>query len=195
MRHEEFEDEDAYLDGVIEERGGWGTFVLGAIVGAGVALLLAPRTGRETQAEIARALGGVRDAAGGPVDGARESLAGWVGEARGRVTGRLDEVRAAVDDRLDRVRGAVDEGRLAATQARVELRRRVDEAKAAYHATRESAPAPGAPRPLSIQGAQAGPAAGAAGAAAPAAPAAEGAAGPVVVTEVTVERDPGDLAG
>ncbi|HEX2206041.1 MAG TPA: YtxH domain-containing protein, partial [Longimicrobium sp.] len=135
------QDEEEY-EVVFEERGGFGTFLLGALFGAGVALLLAPRSGRETQAELARALGGVREMAGGPVDGTRQSVAGWVDRTRGRVTGRLDEVRAAVDDRLDRVRGAVDEGRMAATQARVELRRRVDEAKARASAGRRaSAPA------------------------------------------------------
>jgi gas vesicle protein len=173
MRHE---DEEEY-EVIIEERGGGvGTFLLGALVGAGVALLLAPRGGRETQAELARLLGGVRDMTGGPVHGTRESVAGWVGRARGQVTGRLDEVRAAVDDRMDRVRGAVDEGRMAATQARVELRRRVDEAKAAYRTGRGGTPT-SPPRSIS-----------------PVAPG-EGAADEVVVTETVVERDAGDLAG
>ena len=172
MRHE---DEDEIVQVVVEERAGFGTFLLGALVGAAVALLLTPRTGRETQAELARLLGGARELAGNRVEGARDSLTGWMGDARGRVTGRLDEVRAVVDERLDRVRGAVDEGRMAAAQARVELRRRVDEARAAYRAGREGAPPPG-PRVVSAE-----------------APAG-GAADEVVVTDVAVERDPGDLA-
>lgn len=173
MRHED-EDEEEY-EVVVEERGGLGTFLLGALFGAGVALLLAPRGGRETQSELGRLLGGVREAAGGPVDGTRQTVAGLVSRARVQVTGRLDEVRAAVDDRMDRVRGAVDEGRLAATQARVELRRRVDEAKAAY---RDRAPAPSAPRVAATE-------------------VPPQAAGPdeVVITETTTERDAGDLAG
>jgi gas vesicle protein len=169
------------IEFVIEEGGGgMRTFVLGALVGAGVALLLAPRSGRETQAELARALGGLRDRADGPVDGARLSLTDWVGRARGRVTGRLDEVRTVVDDRVGRVRGAVDEGRMAARQARVELRRRVDEAKATYRSGREgTAPVPLA-SPAAIQLA-----------AAPA-PAERP---EVVVTGTATERDPGDLTG
>jgi gas vesicle protein len=166
------EDEEEYE--VMEERGGFGTFLLGAVVGAGVALLLAPRNGRETQAELARALGGLRESAGGPVDGTRQSVAGMVTRARGGLTGRLDEVRAAVDDRMDRVRGAVDEGRLAATQARVELRRRVDEAKAAYRTSR--GPAPSGPRVM------------------PAQAQVSAAADEVVITDTVVERDAGDLA-
>lgn len=175
MHDEDYEDQDPY-EVVYEERGGgFGTFLLGALVGAGVALLLAPRSGRETQGELARVLAGVRDHAGGPVDGTRETLAGWVGRTRGQVTGRLDEVRAAFDDRVDRVRGAVDEGRMAATQARVELRRRVDEAKAAYRANRQ----PGVPPTKLIDPDEAKPAD----------------ADEVVITEVTTERDAGDLAG
>lgn len=127
-------DEDEDLEIVIEERGGGlRTFLLGALVGAGAALLLAPRSGRETQREVARALGGLRDRG---VGGTADSVQDWVGSARGRVTGRLDDVRQAVGDGLGKVRGAVDEGRMAARQARVELRRRVDEAKETYRAGR-----------------------------------------------------------
>jgi gas vesicle protein len=168
MRHH---DEDDEMEIVIEERGGgFRTFVLGALVGAGVALLLAPRSGRETQRELGRALGTLRE---GGVSGARESLTGWVGSTRGRVTGRLDDVRQAVDDGLGKVRGAVEEGRMAARQARVELRRRVDEAKETYRAGRDGTPPPRRP---------AGPA-----------PVARADA-EVVITDVATERDAGDLA-
>ncbi len=46
------QDEGPYV--VIERGGGGGAgaFILGALVGAGVALLLAPRTGEETQQDI-----------------------------------------------------------------------------------------------------------------------------------------------
>ena len=156
---------DHELPIVIEERGGGlGTFLLGAVVGAGVALLLAPRTGRETQRELASALSGLGRAAGGRAGGARES-----------VTGLVDRARDAVDDGVGRVRGAVDEGRTAARSASSELRRRVDEAKAAFNAGRRGEPPPPSPRP--------------------AAPArVQPAADEVVVTEVATEPDAGDLA-
>lgn len=173
-------DGDDEVEIVIEERGGGvRTFLLGAVVGAGVALLLAPRSGRETQRELGRALAGLRD---GGVGGAATSLTGSVGSLRGRVTGRLADVRQAVDDGLGRVRGAVEEGRLAARQARVELRRRVDEAKATYSAGRD-----GTPPPRSVPSI--------AGAAPPAARSAPGPDAEVVMGEVTTERDAGDLAG
>ena len=166
-------DEDDELEIVIEERGGGlRTFVLGAAVGAGVALLLAPRTGRETQRELARALGGLRDRGAA---GTASSLTGWAGNTRGRVTGRLDDVRQAVDDGLGRVRGAVEEGRMAARQARVELRRRVDDAKETYSRGARERRRVRLPSSAAPQAVRSRP--------------------EVVVTGGATERDAGDLAG
>lgn len=166
--HDELDD----LEIVIEERSGLRPFILGALVGAGAALLLAPRTGRDMQRELARVLMGLR--AGG-VGGAAGSLTGWTGGARGRVTGRVEEARQAVDDGVGRVRGAVEEGRMAARQARAELRRRLDEAREMYRSGQAgTAPVrhPLAPAPVP-----------------------SGADGGVTITRVATERDPGDLAG
>jgi gas vesicle protein len=113
---------------VIETRGGGtGTFLLGALVGAAVALLLAPRSGSETQAEIAGAARRLRDDVEGRVSGARER----VGD---RVTGTLDSVRGGVETRVAQARAALDVGRGAARDAREELQRRVDDAKRSYRA-------------------------------------------------------------
>ena len=49
-------------------------FVLGAIVGAGVALLLAPATGEETRGKVADAARRLRTKAGPMVDRARETM-------------------------------------------------------------------------------------------------------------------------
>lgn len=134
---------------VIEERGGGaGTFVLGMIVGAGVALVLAPRSGRETQRALRGVAGGLRETAAGGMDEARASVSGWVHRGRERV----DAVRGAVDTRVDQARTAVEDGRAAAAQAQSELRRRVAEAKASYRSgQRGEVPAPSGPRlaPLS----------------------------------------------
>jgi len=112
---------------VIETRGdgGAGTFLLGALVGAAVALLLAPRSGSETQAEIAGAARRLRDDVEGRVSGARERVGG-------RVAGTLDSVRGGVETRVAQARAALDVGRGAARDAREELQRRVDEAKRSY---------------------------------------------------------------
>jgi gas vesicle protein len=148
MRHR---DDDELPALVIERRGGG--FVLGLLVGAAVGLLLAPRSGAETQAELKAA---ARKLA--------EDVEDRMGSARVAAGERAEAVRGAMGAQAARARHALDAGRAAAADARVELRRRVDEAKATYRAGR-------------------------AGDVPPAPPAAD-----VVITEVSVERDPGDLA-
>jgi gas vesicle protein len=155
---------------VIERRGsGAGPFVWGALLGAGIALLLAPRSGEETQAEIRRTARRLADAAGDRVDVARHSVTGAAERARGAVEDRISAVREVVETRAEQVRTAVTAGREAARQARGELERRVEDAKTAYRA----------------------------GVAATKAPRAGGddvlAEVDVVVTEVVVEADPADL--
>ncbi|HYW05748.1 MAG TPA: YtxH domain-containing protein [Longimicrobium sp.] len=145
---------------IIERRGAGNAFVLGALVGAGAALLLAPRSGTEMQAEITRALLGIRSAAGDRVDGAR----GAVERTRDQLSDGVHAVRGAVEARAAQARSAVGVGRAAATDARAELQRRVEEAKATYRAGRG-------------------------GTVPPRAPAAE-----VVVVSVSTEADAGDLA-
>jgi len=115
---------------VIETRGGAagaGTFLLGALVGAAVALLLAPRSGAETQAGIAGAARRLVDDVEGRVSGARERVGG-------RVNARLESVRGGVESRVAQARAALDAGVGAARDAREELRRRVDDAKRSYRA-------------------------------------------------------------
>ncbi|HWK90025.1 MAG TPA: YtxH domain-containing protein [Longimicrobium sp.] len=154
---------------VIESRGGGaGVFLLGALVGAGVALLLAPRPGAETQRELRAAARRLRSAAGEGVGDAREAATDLFGRARERMGDSVALVRGRVEEKVDRARQAVETGRHAAREARTELQRRVDEAKAAYRAGN-------------------GGGAGSGRDAVPPPPA-------VVITEVTREPDAGDLA-
>lgn len=121
---------------VIETRGGGsGTFLLGVLVGAAAALLLAPRSGPETQAEIAGAVRRLREDVEGRVSGARDSVADRVGRARERVGGTVETVRGGVSSRVQQARAALDAGVDAARDAREELQRRVDDAKRAYRST------------------------------------------------------------
>jgi gas vesicle protein len=102
---------------VIERRGGGGAFVLGVLVGFGAALLLAPRSGADT----------------------REAFLGAALGVRGAVAERVTAVRGAVDAGREQARAAVATGRGAARDARADLLRRVEEAKA----LRRSGRAPG----------------------------------------------------
>jgi gas vesicle protein len=159
-----------YDDGptfVIETGGGGsgGTLLLGALLGAAAALLLAPRSGAETQAEIAGAVRRLRDDVGGRVGDARERVSGRVERTRERVSGTIGSVRGEVEARVAQARAALDVGVNAARDARSELQRRVDEAKRSY-------------RDGDGVGAGNGTAQG----------------GDIVITEVATEEDSGDLA-
>ena len=108
--------------------GGLGSFVLGALVGAGIALLFAPKTGEETQKELkARALK------------LRSATEGRLREAQTRLEERLGEARDGVHARVETVKEAVDAGRVAAREARDELERKLVKSKAAYRAGIEAA--------------------------------------------------------
>lgn len=105
------------------DRGGVGTFFLGAMIGAGLALLFAPRTGEETQQEI-------KDRARRFRDTAEEK----VREAQRTLEARIDEARGGVESRVATVRDAVESGRDAARQARKDLEQKLEHSKAAYRA-------------------------------------------------------------
>ena len=70
--------------------GGMGAFVLGALVGAGLALLLAPKTGEETQEEIKERARQLRDVAEERVREAQRQLEERLGEAREEVHDRYE---------------------------------------------------------------------------------------------------------
>lgn len=86
-----------------ERDGGFGSFVLGALVGAGLALLLAPQSGEETQEEIKK-------------------------QARRFRVQAEERVRSAQEE----LRDAVESGRQAAREARADLERRLEQSKTAY---------------------------------------------------------------
>jgi len=88
------------------------SFVLGAVLGAGVALLFAPASGEETQQRIRRRVRELRTLA--------EEKADEFGEV---VSDRVDQVRTGARDALDAGRGALQ-------TARDELEQRLEEARA-----------------------------------------------------------------
>lgn len=121
------QDDGPYI--VIEREGsGIGTFILGALVGAGVALLFAPRTGEETQKDI-------RERALRLKSAAEERMR----QAQRQLEGKLEVARQGLHERVDSVKEAVDSGRQAAVDARAELERKLERSKAAYRAGVEAA--------------------------------------------------------
>jgi gas vesicle protein len=117
---------------VIERRsGGIGAFLLGAIVGAGVALLFAPRSGEETRAEIRTGVRRLRERAEDTVRGVQDA-----------VSQTLDNVRSGVNDKLDTARDAFEQGRQAARDTRDDMERRVRETRERVRAGIEAARRP-----------------------------------------------------
>jgi len=106
-----------------DEGGGLGAFVLGALVGAGIALLFAPKSGAETQEDLKDQARRLRDAAEERVR-----------EAQRQLEERLDDVRDGVSSRFDDVKEAVSAGRSAASHARNDLERKLERSKSAYRA-------------------------------------------------------------
>lgn len=129
---------------VIERRSGAAVpFLWGALIGAGVVLFWAPRTGQETQEELREAVARIRDVAGERVGDARDVVLGAVDEVRQRVQDQVDAVRDAVETRVDGVRHAMESGRDAAREARDDLERRVADAKRGVaSAAADATPAP-----------------------------------------------------
>ena len=133
MREYHFDEDEPYV--VIEKsEGSTGSFLLGLALGAGVALLFAPRSGLETRRELNRRANRVKDAAHGVAEDLTYSVKDRFHEARAQVEERIDSARHAVEVKRQQVSQAVQAGRAAAAQAREDLERRIAETKASYDA-------------------------------------------------------------
>jgi len=131
MSDYDWDDDEPYV--VIEQRSaGTGGFLLGLALGAGLALLFAPRTGEETRRVLQRSARRVGDQAQDLVSEVSESVGQTFQDAKLSVETRIEAARDAVDLKRRQVTNAVDAGRAAAQQARGELEQRIAETKAAY---------------------------------------------------------------
>lgn len=134
MSRYEFEDDEPYV--VIERHDGPSVapFIVGLAVGAGLALLLAPRSGAATRRGIKRRANRVRRAAEQAVTDVKDGVVDTFDEARRRVEEQIDTARQAIDLKRRQVNRAMEAGRVAAQEARDELEQRIAETKAAYGA-------------------------------------------------------------
>jgi gas vesicle protein len=110
---------------------GIGTLLLGMAIGAGIALLLAPRSGVETRRMIERRARRAGERVRSVASDVADNVTSQANDVRDRVTQRVGAARRAVRRRQDQVLDAVDAGRYAASEARSELERRIAENKAA----------------------------------------------------------------
>ncbi len=118
---------------IIERRtGNFGTFVWGALLGAAVALLFAPKSGRETRRELTDGMHRMRDQAEDKVR-----------EVQHVVADTVQDVRRQFEEGVDSARRAMESGREAARASRDEMERHVRESSAAFQSGYEAARATG----------------------------------------------------
>src|SRR3954466_14432754 len=140
MSRYDFDDDEAYV--VIERHeAGIKPFLVGLALGAGVALLFAPRSGAATRRDIKRRADRVKHSAEQAVQDVTDSVVNTYEDAKRRVEDQIDSARQAVDLKRRQVNRAFDAGRMAAREARDELEQRIAETKAAYGATPAGPPA------------------------------------------------------
>lgn len=131
MSRYDFDEAEPYV--VIEKHeAGVTPFLIGLAIGAGVALLFAPRSGAETRQDIKRRATRVRRAAEETVSNVTDTVVSTFDDARRRVEEQIDTARQAIDLKKEQVQRAVAAGRAAAEEARLELQRRIAESKASY---------------------------------------------------------------
>jgi len=111
---------------------GVSSFLAGLAVGAGLALLFAPRTGADTRRELQERARKMGDQAQDFVSSVTDSVGQKLTDARETVENRIDATRESIDLKRRQVSRAVDAGRAAAQQSRYELEQRIAETKAAY---------------------------------------------------------------
>jgi len=149
MRHQDHD--EPYI--VIEKHsGGVSELLIGALIGAGVALLFAPRSGRETRADISRRARAAQDRVRDVAEGVSDQVVDRFEGARARLEEQIETAREAIVAKKDQVSRAMEAGREAAHQARTDLERRLAETKAAYNAGADVARTGRATAPVSSNG-------------------------------------------
>jgi gas vesicle protein len=119
---------------IIEKHNDIGSLFIGVLIGAGVALLFAPRSGAETRAQIKRKARQAGDAVKGAADDVTYKVTDTFEQARARVEEQIESARNAIEIKKQQVTRAVEAGRDAAAQAREDLESRLAQTKAAYNA-------------------------------------------------------------
>lgn len=121
-------DEMPYV--IIERRSGSASaFLWGAVLGAATALLLAPRSGRETRDEIRAGALRMRDRAEDAIRTVSDSVNETIGGVRSEVQGRLDSARDAFEAGRRAARETRDEMEVRLREVRAGVRGGVDAAR------------------------------------------------------------------
>ena len=133
MPRRDWDDDDQII--IVEENdsSGISAFLLGAAIGAGMALIFAPQTGAETRQTIKRGA----QKAGEATKRAGEKVTDALAQAKADLESRIDTAKSSLDLKKVQVSRAVDAGREAARAAREDLERRMSEQRADAIRSRE----------------------------------------------------------
>ena len=110
-----------------ESSSGLSAFLLGAAIGAGLALIFAPQSGVETRRTLRRGAEKAQEA----TKRAGVKVSDALSQAKADMESRLDSARSSLDLKKTQVSRAVDAGREAARTAREDLERRMAEQRTA----------------------------------------------------------------
>ncbi len=123
--------EDEGVPYVVIERSGSSVapFIWGALLGAAVALLLAPKSGAETQEELKERARRLRERAEEKAGGLQETIQEAISQSRRQVEEKYEGAKKVVSEGRERAQQAIEAGRKAARAARSQLEEQIAEAR------------------------------------------------------------------
>ena len=96
-------------------------FVLGGVVGAGIALLTAPQSGRETRDKIRDLADETRRKTAEYAGQAKDAVSSYAGQAKDKVSSAFEQGKHYVDDKKTLISTAIDAGKEAYTKEKEKL--------------------------------------------------------------------------
>jgi gas vesicle protein len=130
MPRRDWDDDEQIIFVEENDSSGLSAFLLGAAIGAGLALIFAPQTGAETRQSIRRGAQKAGEATKRAGVKVGEKVTDALTQAKAELESRIDSAKSTLDLKRVQVSRAVDAGREAARVAREDLERRMAEQRA-----------------------------------------------------------------
>ena len=131
MSRRDWDDDDQIIFVEESDSSGFSAFLLGAAIGAGLALIFAPQTGTETRKSIKRGAEKATEATKRAGVKVGEKVTDALSQAKADLESRINSARSTLDLKKLQVSRAVDAGREAARAAREDLEGRMSEQRSA----------------------------------------------------------------